>query len=460
LPGVRVQAPCRPAFARSAWHCADWAGIRPLDDPEHSAARSADLPGRPLRRGGPADARKGGPITASGGGRRARPGRRDRHLLGPPWEAGVDPQRGMRPALGCLLRGAFAAVPGAWPSGCEALGSQRRDRGFFRRPTGAITVTDAGLAATDKARPPFVAKRAAPLLPAPWTPCRRVRGGPGPPPSGPPRPGSSMEAFLEPRRDGPPVAWREGPASPVVGQRSFFAPPARPAATISRCSWSDFFKDLFGRASRGSGSSAMGKAYGVQARVKGRVAGTFNKAVDGGVAKVAAPAKAAMKKAKGRRAETPPKEKGWTYGIPVLREEGQGKAAPEASEEEAGDAKTQAINISHSRTRTSNPAVGWVVLRLTQGAPEGPGLPACPGRQPPSGTDADMEVVLTDPYVSSHPCDHRSLYRRGDYQYSSAMPARRAGRGVNANAGHAGPDSSTTTRCRSATPRCGSRRLD
>lgn len=159
----------------------------------------------------------------------------------------------------------------------------------------------------------------------------------------------------------------------------------------------DFFKDLFRSRVTGVQSSVKGKAFGVQARVKGKVAGSFNRAVDGSVAK----AKGAVTGKGGPRSgagSSKPKEKKMGFSLFGRRKkQSQDDAAPPQAEE--ADAKTQAINLAEFTDTRFKPCVGWVVIM--DGPQEGRDFRLVPGRNR-IGTDADMEVVLTDPYVSSH----------------------------------------------------------
>ncbi len=159
----------------------------------------------------------------------------------------------------------------------------------------------------------------------------------------------------------------------------------------------DFFRDLFRSRVTGVQSSVKGKAFGVQARVKGKVAGSFNRAVDGSVAK----AKGAVRGQGGSRSgsePSKPKEKKMGFSLFGRRKkQSQEDAAPPQAEE--ADAKTQAINLADFTDTRFKPCVGWVVVM--DGPQQGRDFRLVPGRNR-IGTDADMEVVLTDPYVSSH----------------------------------------------------------
>lgn len=176
----------------------------------------------------------------------------------------------------------------------------------------------------------------------------------------------------------------------------------------------DFFKDLFRSRVTGAQSSVKGKAFGAQARVKGKVAGTFNRAVDGGIAKAkgAVTGKAGPPAGSGK---SKPKEKKmgfWLFGRRKKQEQVEA-ASPQAEE---ADAKTQAINLAEFTDTRFKPCVGWVVVM--DGPQEGRDFRLVPGRNR-IGTDADMEVVLTDPYVSSH---HANIVytEEGIFQLSDA----------------------------------------
>ena len=166
----------------------------------------------------------------------------------------------------------------------------------------------------------------------------------------------------------------------------------------------------------------MGKVYGAQARVKSKVAAKFNAAVDAPLNKVQAKAKPAVKGAKPTKQEAAPKEaaaKGekkmgfWFFG---KKDKGQAADDSGADEGEVAEAKTQAINIAQFEDVQFKPCVGWVVV--LDGPQKGRDFRLVPGRNR-VGTHADMEVVLTDPYVSSH---HATIVYTNDgvYQISDA----------------------------------------
>lgn len=177
----------------------------------------------------------------------------------------------------------------------------------------------------------------------------------------------------------------------------------------------DFFKMLFMSRVSGAQVSAMGKAYSAQARVKSKVANRFNKVVDGGVARVANPVKGAIKGRQGAQggggtpggrqaAQAAPggegkKKMGFLFFGKKSTQKQVAVGGPGAQEENEGEAKTQAINISQFEDVNFKPCVGWVVVM--DGPQKGRDFRLVPGRNR-IGTDADMEVVLTDPYVSSH----------------------------------------------------------
>jgi len=176
----------------------------------------------------------------------------------------------------------------------------------------------------------------------------------------------------------------------------------------------EFFKGLFRSRVEGVEIGAKGKVYNVRAKAQSRAASKFNAAVDGGVNK----AKGA---AKGGQAKAKPKPEGKKMGFPWFRKKGGKQAAgapgPSAAEvdEETAEAKTQAINIGQFEDTNFKPCVGWVVVM--NGVQKGRDFRLVAGRNR-LGTDADMEVVLTDPYVSSHHAtivyDNEGIYRISD----------------------------------------------
>lgn len=175
----------------------------------------------------------------------------------------------------------------------------------------------------------------------------------------------------------------------------------------------DFFKGLFGSRVSGVKVSAQGKAYSAQARVKGKIAGKFNRAVDGSVKKAKG---AATGKGGGPGKNKKDKKK---MGFSLFGKKRGGKqdtdVPPEALDEEDAEAKTQAINLSEFDDTQFQPCVGWVVIM--DGPQKGRDFRLIPGRNR-IGTDADMEVVLTDPYVSSHHstivCNDEGIYQISD----------------------------------------------
>jgi len=173
----------------------------------------------------------------------------------------------------------------------------------------------------------------------------------------------------------------------------------------------DFFKGLFRSRVEGVEISAKGKVYNVQAKAKSRVASKFNSTIDGGVnkAKGAAKGKKAPAKPEGRKMGFP-----W-FGKKETKKATAVQAAAPMADEEVAEAKTQAINIGQFEDVNFKPCVGWVVVM--NGVQKGRDFRLVPGRNR-VGTDADQEVVLTDPYVSSHHativCDSEGIYRISD----------------------------------------------
>jgi hypothetical protein len=186
----------------------------------------------------------------------------------------------------------------------------------------------------------------------------------------------------------------------------------------------DFFKQLFTSRISGAQMSAQGKAWSAQSRAKSAVAARFNKVVDKGVAKVANPVKGAVKGARGGKeakgggapAKKADEGGGRKMGFFSFGKKGQKAGAAPAPTGEEADAKTQAINIAQFEDTQFKPCVGWVVVM--DGPQTGRDYRLVAGRNR-IGTDADMEVVLTDPYVSSH---HATIVYNdeGIYQISDA----------------------------------------
>ena len=169
----------------------------------------------------------------------------------------------------------------------------------------------------------------------------------------------------------------------------------------------DFFKNLVRYRVEGARSKANAKIYGAKARVQGKVASKFNKAVDAPMKKAQAKAKGmakgGAKKKKGRKSgggsRAKPKAQEGKVGLFGKKKDqsGGGHAAPPASDFEPG-MKTQAIDISEVLDDRSQDVVGWVVC--LNGALRGQDFRLVTGRNV-LGTAADCDIVVTDPYLSS-----------------------------------------------------------
>lgn len=176
----------------------------------------------------------------------------------------------------------------------------------------------------------------------------------------------------------------------------------------------EFIKGLFRSRVEGAEIGAKGRVYNVRAKAQSRVASRFNGVIDGGVNK-------ARGAAKGGKGQAKAKPEGKKMGFPWFGKKADKKAAgrPAVSaqevDEESADAKTQAINIGQFEDANFKPCVGWVVVM--NGVQKGRDFRLVGGRNR-IGTDADMEVVLTDPYVSSHHAtivyDNEGIYRISD----------------------------------------------
>jgi hypothetical protein len=190
----------------------------------------------------------------------------------------------------------------------------------------------------------------------------------------------------------------------------------------------DFIRELFQSRVQGVKGTAKGKAYNVQARSRGKAASAFNAGVDGSVKKVTGAGRggksgssggrsgASGKAAPSGQAGGAPETKGKKMGLPFFGKQGGRQGPSEADMEELGDAKTQMVNVAQFEDAALKPCVGWIVVM--SGAQEGRDFRLVAGRNR-IGTDADMEVVLTDPYVSSH---HATIVfnDEGVYQISDA----------------------------------------
>ena len=166
----------------------------------------------------------------------------------------------------------------------------------------------------------------------------------------------------------------------------------------------DFFKNLAQQRVDTAVNQARAKQVGVVARAKGKAAGAFNNAVD-------APLKAAKKGAQGARgaagkAKLPargqqqqqqPQAEG--EGMGCFGRKKEAGSAPSAQEAYAQPDHTVAIDLAALQSATFQPVVGWVVV--LNGELRGRDFRLVDGKNT-MGTAADCDVVLTDPYLSSH----------------------------------------------------------
>lgn len=181
----------------------------------------------------------------------------------------------------------------------------------------------------------------------------------------------------------------------------------------------DFFKNLAKQRVDFAQAKAKGKVMGAQARVKSKAASKFNKAVDAPGKALKKGAAGAKKKAKSAgkggkaKAKAPPKAKG--PGKPKGggkapaggKGDGMGwfsrkKEPEEAAYEDSGyepAEATVAIDLAAIQAQTFQPVVGWVVV--LNGELRGRDFRLVDGKNT-MGTAADCDVVLTDPYLSSH----------------------------------------------------------
>jgi hypothetical protein len=170
----------------------------------------------------------------------------------------------------------------------------------------------------------------------------------------------------------------------------------------------DFFKDLFRSRVTGSQVSAQAKVYGVQARAKSKVASGFNRTIDGSISK----AKGAATPNRSKAGEAVPKKEEkkmgfWRFG--KKKQEQPIESPPDAFDPSA---KTQAISIKDLPQAQFKPCVGWVVIMNEPY--KGRDFRLVPGKNR-VGTDADMEVVLSDQSVSAHHCN--IVFREEDSTY-------------------------------------------
>lgn len=170
----------------------------------------------------------------------------------------------------------------------------------------------------------------------------------------------------------------------------------------------DFFKDLFRSRVTGSQVSAQAKVYGVQARAKSKVASGFNKAIDGSIGKVK---KVAMSN-RPRSGDSGQKKEDKKMGFWPFGKKKQKEPVEPPSDDFDPSAKTQAISIKDFPQAQFKPCVGWVVIMNEPY--KGRDFRLVPGKNR-VGTDADMEVVLSDQSVSAHHCN--IVFREEDNTY-------------------------------------------
>jgi hypothetical protein len=153
----------------------------------------------------------------------------------------------------------------------------------------------------------------------------------------------------------------------------------------------DFFRMLgVGKVNAAKGRMD-GKAMGIQAKVKGKIANSFNSAVDGGVQK--AKGKATAGGGKSKKAK---KGKDGMFGLFGKGKKGAADAQG-AAEEDFVDDKTAMVDISMLTDERTQDVVGWVVPM--SGAQRGQDFRLVTGKNI-SGTSADCDIVLTDAYMS------------------------------------------------------------
>ena len=168
----------------------------------------------------------------------------------------------------------------------------------------------------------------------------------------------------------------------------------------------DFIKNLGQQRIDTVASKVKGKQMSVVSRAKSQTAGKFNKAVD-------SPGKAMKNKLKGGGGGKPKAPK-----APKMPQGGKAPKAPDGGEgmgwfsrkkggqpqHDVEDAYEQpehtvAIDLASIAAQTFQPCVGWVVV--LNGELRGRDFRLVDGKNT-IGTAADAEVVLTDPYLSSH----------------------------------------------------------
>ena len=157
----------------------------------------------------------------------------------------------------------------------------------------------------------------------------------------------------------------------------------------------DFIKSLGRQRVQSVEIQAKGKLYSAKARARGKVAGAFNKGVDGALnkakGKVTGGGKGSASKPKAKPAKGKNKM-GW-FGKDKNQDASEVQEVSE-TDLEYGD-KTQYIQMVDERPRE---CVGWVVV--LNGPQKGQDFRLVGGKNL-VGTAADCDIVLTDQFMSS-----------------------------------------------------------
>jgi len=153
----------------------------------------------------------------------------------------------------------------------------------------------------------------------------------------------------------------------------------------------DFFRMLGVSRINAVKGRADGKIMGAQAKVKGKIANSFNAAVAGGVKKAKGKATGGAGKAGKKK-----KGKGAMFGLFGKGKKG-GQTTQDELQDDFGDDKTAMVDISMLTDERTQDVIGWVVP--LSGAQRGQDFRLVTGKNI-AGTSADCDIVLTDAYMS------------------------------------------------------------
>lgn len=176
----------------------------------------------------------------------------------------------------------------------------------------------------------------------------------------------------------------------------------------------EFFKQLVRSRVDSTKFGVKGKLYSIQSRARSKAASSFNRPIDRAVAKAKSGVKGKVSGVKGKVKEIKPKKERKKMGIfsffKKKKKEEEEQTPLETEEAQGDEMKTVALNIDSFTDERSKEVLGWVVA-LT-GVHKGRDFRIYNGKNV-LGTAVDCDIVLTDPYLSSHHATIR--YENGEF---------------------------------------------